>query len=98
MYMWVPYHANEYIDCKTIAAASVFALFKGEEAGAISKQLCGNKVVGNSSVMIMKLNTPIHKTVLNTNYTSYDDLLLFDLGQNTITMVESFDSKPFFRF
>ena len=80
MYMWVPYHANEYIDCKTIAAASVFALFKGEEAGAISKQLCCIKVVGNSSVMIMKLNTPIHKTVLNTNYTSYDDLHLFDLG------------------
>ena len=68
MYMWVPYHANEYIDCKTIAAASVFALFKGEEAGPISKQLCGNKVVANSSVMIMKMNTPIHKTVLNTNY------------------------------
>ena len=34
-------------NCKTIAGASVFALFKGKEAVVISKQLCGSKVVDN---------------------------------------------------
>ena len=32
---------------KTIAGASVFALFKGKEALVISKQLCCSKVVDN---------------------------------------------------
>ena len=56
MMWWVTYYANEYIDRKTIAGASVFALFKGKEAVVISKQLCCNKVVDNFPVISIKVS------------------------------------------